>query len=258
MGWQINADVLIIASNWSDMDLRRKLLQHLSCRPESKSQAQTSAIEQATPEHQEWASQFEPVQIVPQFHLDEIQEEALLFRYVDLPKLLDLIVNQQLVLPKLRALTHGDPFECNARPDYSSLTRQQLIERLDILKRTEPHLVPVSKPLPWSFIPAPDGVQQWTRSELDDAVWFLERAAALGNVACCCWYASDVESDAMWRLYCGEVGAAIVTSVSSLRSSIQCHVPRLFSSGFQLTVAKIRYTDLYGFRKVLRYTAMVD
>jgi hypothetical protein len=52
-----------------------------------------------------------------------------------------------------------------------------------------------------------------------------------------------MESDAMWRLYCDQVGVCVSTTVSQLKASISCRVPKLFASDFKLSLEHVVYKD---------------
>ena len=79
--------------------------------------------------------------------------------------------------------------------------------------------------------------------ELKQAAWFGEHSRLKQELVCSCWYGGEMESDAMWRLYCEHVGVAITTSVSRLKRAVSCFVPKLFSEHFKLSLAKVTYED---------------
>jgi hypothetical protein len=45
----------------------------------------------------------------------------------------------------------------------------------------------------------------------------------------------------MWKVYSGQMGVALFTSVPRLKSAISCSLPRLFAENFRLSLAKIDY-----------------
>lgn len=76
-----------------------------------------------------------------------------------------------------------------------------------------------------------------------EALWFAEHARLKHDVACSCWYGSGVESDAMWRLYCGHVGVSVSTSISRIKKAVTCYVPKALVDRFKLSLAKVTYSD---------------
>jgi hypothetical protein len=56
----------------------------------------------------------------PSFEKRGITANEVLRRFVDLPKLFDLISTQTIFLPQLKRLFEGDPFECAARKSYET------------------------------------------------------------------------------------------------------------------------------------------
>jgi hypothetical protein len=79
--------------------------------------------------------------------------------------------------------------------------------------------------------------------DLRQAAWFVEHSRLKQELVCSCWYGGEMESDAMWRLYCEHVGVAITTSVSRLKRAVSCFVPKLFAEHFKLSLAKVTYED---------------
>lgn len=185
---------------------------------------------------------FRNVEITPKIENPDIGEEDRLRRFMDLPKLLDLIIHRRLLLPRLAQLRKCDPHECTAGPDYSQVPREEL-ERM---------VIDLSEFMPKSFR---DGsfferyggfeqrVTKLSREDLMQAVWFVEHSRLQHDLVCSCWYGREMESDAMWRLYCDRVGVAITTSASRLKASVKCVVANLFVDRFKLYLAKVTYSD---------------
>ncbi len=112
---------------------------------------------------------------------------TLAWRYMDLPKLLSLIVNRELYLRRLDLM-----------PDeYEGLYPAQ-----------------VSAMLAAQGVPAAKA-----KETADSCVAFARESRKKLFVSC--WHLSHIESEAMWRIYCGAGGgAAIVLPYATLSASI--------------------------------------
>jgi len=205
-----------------------------------------------TPEYEQWHKEtWAPILITPTIEHQGIDEGAPLLRFMQLPKLLDVIVNRQLLLPPNSKLKKGDPYECTARPDYSGIPRKGLEEELIRLEDFVPKTETGGNTFPLDYLLGPrvaqmkyaDRVRAMSDEELPEALWFAEHERLKHDVACSCWYGSGVESDAMWRLYCGHVGVSITTSISRIKKAVQCYVPKALVECFKLSFAKVTYSN---------------
>lgn len=184
----------------------------------------------------------------------EMDDSVVLRRFMDLPKFIDLIVNHQLVLPTIKKLQEGDPHECEAKPDYSKVPLRELKKKilnlsdyvsdedLRFWRKFDPNEIFMQP----TFV-TNDGLNevldQMSDEEIKLASWCIEHRRLQNELCCNCWYSNELESDAMWRLYCDRVGVAITTTVERLRKSIHCDVPKMFKEHFKLTLAKVDYND---------------
>ena len=116
---------------------------------------------------------------------------TLAWRYIDLPKLLSLIVNRELYL-----------------------------RRLDLLPDKYEGLYPAQVPAALADILASKGVTAANAKEIAaGSVAFAKEARKKLFVSC--WHLGHIESEAMWRIYCGAGGgAAIVLPYATLSASI--------------------------------------
>lgn len=115
--------------------------------------------------------------------------EAILWRYMDLPKFMSILENHALFFVRSDKL--GDPFEGS----FSKLNQ-------------------ALRPIIYKDMQLPE-------AELNKVFLFMKefRGFTLIN----CWHESDIESEAMWRLYSrGHYGIAIRTSFGRLRDSLKC------------------------------------
>lgn len=210
------------------------------------------ASREKTPEYECWIKEnFDRVRISPQIVHPDINDEAPLRRFMDLPKFLDLIVNQELLLPRLAELQRSDPYECYAKPDYNQMPREQL-ERYVMGRRefapesfqnADTNFFGIYQTLGGTPDSFEDTIKKMSLDDLKQAAWFAEHSRLKQELVCSCWYGSEMDSDAMWRLYCESVGVSITTSVSRLKAAVTCFVPKVFAGDFKLSLAKIKYED---------------
>ena len=232
------------------MSLREILLQAESQAPAAFGENhKVSANPVVTPEYAAWRDQkFGLVEIKTPIDHQECLSEAPLLRFMELPKLLDLLTSCRLRLPQLSKLMEDDPFECNLKPNDPELQESLLRQRILKLKEYAPQFFHPG--FGESFSRAILGqatnsfesiVERMQLKDLKEAAWFLEHSRLKQELWCNCWYGSRDESHAMWKIYCGQMGVALVTSVPRLKSAISCSVPRLFAQHFRLGLAKIDY-----------------
>ena len=172
----------------------------------------------------------------------------MLRRFIDLPKLFDLLNSHVLFLPRLKELLNGDPFECYARTDYGSC-RQVLESRALKLGHYAPGASAISALSDFedAFISPRKHFEESLKTlllpELKKAVWYLERQRFQTEITCTCWYRGDAESDAMWKIYANQLGVAITTTVRRLKHAFTCHTLSGLADSFKLTLAAIKYDD---------------
>jgi hypothetical protein len=146
--------------------------------------------------------------------------QAKMWRYLTLPKLVSMLDTRSLHFA--RADQMNDPFE-------GSWTKT----RVAVV-----HVDAEGKPV----IPQPPQEKLLAEAyghetpELRAVAWMTRRQCA----ALSCWYVSDHESAAMWRLYAAE-GIAIQTTFAGFLGSLQKGVPGDGSSPIQ--VGLVRYVD---------------
>lgn len=200
------------------------------------------------------ASDDKLVLVKPPIELDGVKEGDTLRRFVDLPKLLDLLASKTLVLPRLRDMMAGDPFECAARFGFNGWTDPKLKERAKELENWAP--VSARNPFqPKIYVAGelrPDALYQskfdsdlarMDQAELRDAVWFLEKERIKQRVVCSCWYGGESDSDAMWKIYAAQVGVSIVTTPARLRASVSLSAQETEAPNVKLTLASVQYDD---------------
>jgi hypothetical protein len=236
------------------MTLRDRLSEARSRAPRTYEEGPPFSIAKAkTPEYERWwAETFESKKIVPTIEHPGIEDAAPLRRFMDLPKFLDLIISGRLLLPRLAELKRCDPHECDAKPDYSQVAREELERRVidlrEFVSESATHASGFASGSRYASALSvigsiEDRVKRMSLDDLTQAAWFAEHSRLKKELVCSCWYGGEMESDAMWRLYCEHVGVAITTSISRLKRAVSCFVPKLFSEHFKLSLEKVTYKD---------------
>jgi hypothetical protein len=192
---------------------------------------------------------FEEVVVSPELVLSDVSTDETLRRFMDLPKLFDILKNRRLVLPRLKELMKADPFECSAKKSFDHLDRAAL----ELRARDLEEYAPESLQYPPRILPPPSfaysppqfdsDVRQMTLEALKDAVWYLERERLQRYVVCSCWHGGTVESDAMWKIYAPQLGVMISSSAARMKSGIKMTVPKILAARAELNLAAVHYDD---------------
>lgn len=173
-----------------------------------------------------------------------------LCRFMDLPKLFDLLVNNRLFLTQIRLLMEADPLECSAVRSYTQLDKDALVEKACALKsfardagyREAENLGSLHEKDAYAVFER--HLREMELDKLKKAVWLLERARLKFHLMCNCWFQGSPESDAMWRLYAHQTGVAITTSVARLKEAkLRCKLPTNLVSQTKLALAEVTYCD---------------
>ena len=146
------------------------------------------------------------------------------WRYLDLAKFIWLLENQKLYLASIDSL--NDPHEGSTPKLQAALVDQQIlaVHRYQLLRKFGDDLG--SKKFQTEM---PRFIEQNHQRHINNQ---KVRRELYVN----CWYLGNMESEAMWRLYCpGNNGVAIQTSYSKLVESI-AHDPELY-------IGRVTYID---------------
>lgn len=144
-------------------------------------------------------------------------------RFINLPRLFDLLVHRRLYFASVTSLMANDPYECSRRIDYDldEHDHARLVAHAEELHEfAEPELR--------KFLPASVESRAYYRFRLNEMpVESLRRLVAslstlkrASRLSCNCWHKGEHESDAMWRIYCHDNGVAIRSTVERLRNSL--------------------------------------
>jgi hypothetical protein len=156
-----------------------------------------------------------------------VDEQATLWRYIDIGKYLDLLTTRSLWLTRVKELQKIDPYESSiTQYDYNMLRR--------IAAATgKPELL---------LIAGEYGYRNDLFADVElpfIQAMFLRRIDLTGFYSSCCsiscWHENDQESDAMWALYAQrEAGIAVKSSVGRL-------VQAFAKSSRDMEIAKVIY-----------------
>ncbi|MHB1955374.1 MAG: DUF2971 domain-containing protein [Sulfobacillus sp.] len=150
-------------------------------------------------------------------HVNTPPLEARLWRYMDLAKYLWLLQCRSLYFCRLDEL--GDDFEgSHTKPNVQRVVRT---------------LTEANRP--------PETIQT-SRNSIAAVSQQVRRCTFVS-----CWHMSDSESDVMWRLYAGEAGVAVATTVERLISALDTEVPIYIGSIEYIDYEK----DLFGDTRML-------
>lgn len=167
-------------------------------------------------------------------------------RFVDLPKLFELLLYDRVFFPTLGTLKQDDPFECSL----------MLPQRIQGKSLPELKGVALSK---LNFVPAEmktgkreedfdryrEVIEKSTLEGLQQHILEMELMEFRSRVVCSCWHLGKGESDAMWKIYAGKLGVMLVSTVGDLSDSLKGSYSNLVCSPNpqEYTIAPVRYVN---------------
>lgn len=188
----------------------------------------------------------EPILYFVQIDVHNLKESQIIRRYVELPKLFDLLLNQQMFFPTLQTLGTLDPFECGMLPrqKWQRLKRHELENEAMSLLQFVPSRCQTGDRAE-DFERYQQLVKKCPITGLRQHVAELQAALFKDRVVCNCWHADDAESDAMWKIYSKGPGVMLESTVGQLMASIMGQYSRIFCSPNpqHYEIAPIRYED---------------
>ena len=155
----------------------------------------------------------------------EIPEgDAVLWRYMDLAKLLALLSKRSLFFPSLDKL--GDRFEGR----WSERTLELVRDRDELWTRDRGHHVVVEDKRNDQRLEFPRLDSHWTVDEtINHWNGALRGGASRSSTFVNCWYEEDEESEAMWKLFASQqYGVAVRTTAARLIGSFTEQLPDYF------------------------------
>jgi hypothetical protein len=126
---------------------------------------------------------YKRILVSPKLMMNDVSKDEALRRFIDLPKLFDLLKNGRLIFPKLWQLIKADPFECFARRKFDELNRSELEQKAKELERfardsAKGYRFPPEITNAWAKLgqgkPLFDcQIQEMSLEELKEGVWYL-------------------------------------------------------------------------------------
>jgi hypothetical protein len=157
----------------------------------------------------------------------DLQDDAVLWRYMSLDKFINLIDTRKLFLSPISYFKNSDPLEGH----LPKKLHNEIESHLQLAGQNGPKL---PEDAPEEML---EFEKEWT--ETSSRRLKLMREKTRGRQSICCWYESKLESEAMWKLY-GDNGKsiAIKTTVASLKKSIESRDNEKLA-----VLARMRYLD---------------
>jgi hypothetical protein len=176
----------------------------------------------------------------------ELPNSQVIQRFVDLPRLFDLLISEQVFFPTLETLAQSDPFECAIPVRLGCKTRKRAqleSEAMSLLPSVPGDLKTGDRDYDYNRY------KRWlthcTHKELVAHVSEMELKLYRFRIVCSCWHLSEGENDAMWKIYGGQLGVMLVSTVGRLAKAIKGHYSFLICSPDpqNYEIARVRYVS---------------
>lgn len=140
----------------------------------------------------------------------ELSHEVVLWRYMSLEKLINLIDTRALFLSPIAFFKNSDPLEGHLPKKFHN----EIESHFQSLATNRPKF---PKSAPKQMLDFEKELEGTSSRQIQ-----FMREKARGRLSICCWYESQFESEAMWKLY-GDNGKsiAIKTTVGSIKKAIE-------------------------------------
>lgn len=172
--------------------------------------------------------------------LKSLSDEMILWRYMSLDKFINLLDDNGIYFAPLNAYHNSDPFE--GYPPAVALKAMYSLSEKTFLQASDNLLMAEKIPKPWSptVVEAVKKLQEMVSSR---KARFRELIDSLfKGTLVSCWYYSDHQSEAMWKLYGDQgKGIAIRTTVGKLRNALEQAVGN--SRQKTIFIGKVKYVD---------------
>ncbi|HEJ1053364.1 TPA: DUF2971 domain-containing protein [Pseudomonas putida] len=186
--------------------------------------------------------------------LKSLSDDMVLWRYMSLDKLINLLDDGGLFFAPLTAFQKSDPFE--GYPPAAGLKAMYTLTDSAYKVARETLILAEAIEKPWS--PVVEAAVQQAREGLADrpAKFRALMDALLKGMLVSCWYYSEHQSEAMWKLYGDQgKGIAIRTTVGKLKAALS----GTLSDDQQKTIfiGKVKYVD-YSDTNITAADCVVD
>lgn len=176
---------------------------------------------------------------------ESIKGNYLLWRYMTLDKLINILVSKTLFFTPLKSYQETDPFEgympLNGLKKIAEASEKQTSKQIEFTKklRADYEQAKVKRG------PNPKIEQQLqeidiaTSQSLEAKMNLFDKIAKAVMVNC--WHANDSESEAMWKLYSDDgKGIAITTNIELLKRAINP-----IHNDVRISIGKVKYIDFF-------------
>ncbi|NWC96107.1 MULTISPECIES: DUF2971 domain-containing protein [unclassified Pseudomonas] len=184
--------------------------------------------------------------------LKSLNEDMVLWRYMSLDKFINLLSDQSLYFASLASYKQSDPFEgyppLVALQAMYSVSDKAYADLYAVLDRVSGAGVKVEE------LAGEPG--QALRKALDNRFSDFRKLteAVFKGTMVSCWYQSEHQSEAMWKLYSDQLkGVAIRTTVGGLAKSLK----ESHTTDKKVFIGKIKYLD-YGNAELTPQDCVVD
>lgn len=187
----------------------------------------------------------------------DLKKSTSVRRFIDLPKLFDLLISEKVFFPKIETLAQSDPFESGFI--IGRRCRERSLKKLRRLAQQ------LSLYLPSEGFKCSDGdlrkeyfdlVGRLSKTGLRNCILEMETRKFRQQIVCSCWYRGNEESDAMWKVYAGQLGVALVSTVGKLASSLKGHYSELIAAPpppQEYLIAPVHYVDKSRLSRVSQF-----
>jgi len=150
---------------------------------------------------------------------------AVIWRYLDLPKFLDLIQNQELFFTRADKMREIDKFEGSYLTQHSmNLNSKLLNENIDMNLTAK------------NF-----NLREFAK--LDLQMYEYHEKFTINETFVNCWHLSDYESMAMWKIYSNIFGMAIQSNYTNLCNSFIDNKWTHYDTRNSIYIGKVNYID---------------
>lgn len=178
--------------------------------------------------------------------VNALTDDQVIRRFVELPKLFELISAGRTFFPTVGTLRTLDPFECGISITQATRKtgRRTLVSEAMSLVRYLPEDY-ASGDIVEDYKRCEKILKRSSVSALRQHVTEMRLILMQSRVVCNCWHAEERESDAMWKLYAGNIGVMLVSRIGKLRAAIRGRYSRVFCSPNpqEYTIAPVRYVE---------------
>ncbi len=176
---------------------------------------------------------------------ESIKENYLLWRYMTLDKLINILVSKTLFFTPLKSYQETDPFEgympLNGLKKIAEVSEKRTSKQIECIKKLRANYEQAKV----KHGPDPKMEQQLQEIDVAASQSLEANMDSFDKIAKAvmvnCWHANDYESEAMWKLYSDDgKGIAITTNIELLKKSINP-----IHDDVRISIGKVKYIDFF-------------